>query len=390
MSGEIKVTCPKCHETIIYDIKNNVNITNDMMGEKIRPEALKNLQENRIKCCKCQAIFCKKCNSIPFHEGSTCEEQKLISKNIICRFCHEYPAVSCENLDPCHYICWHQECKENTTNACMHLCKCGHPCCGLVNEQDHFGCPLCNKSLSHCSICQRSCSESPSVIMKCGHPAHKICLEQHYKSLDVKGRIIIPRCNFNFTCQEIPYHDCVKDIAQKWVSLNAKIEEMIKLRMELEDTEHEKKYVCNPNDTSYYNQPLKFAHDYFVFYLCNKCNEPYYAGHKNCRESVKDDSIANKICPRCDINFLNANCSKHGEVGMIIKCMFCCKPALFNCGQYYCEECHKDPSKAQSGPHPTCNGKCQFSPHQPNGKQVVIGYCSICEEEKEKSKLTFS
>lgn len=43
--------------------------------------------------------------------------------------------------------------------------------------------------------------------------------------------------------------------------------------MELEDTKHEKKYVCNPNDTNYFNQPLKFANDYFVFYLCNKCHQ---------------------------------------------------------------------------------------------------------------------
>lgn len=53
MSDEIRITCPKCHETTTYDLKNNSNISIDMMGENIRAEALTNLQENLIKCSKC-------------------------------------------------------------------------------------------------------------------------------------------------------------------------------------------------------------------------------------------------------------------------------------------------------------------------------------------------
>lgn len=95
----------------------------------------------------------------------------------------------------------------------MTLCNCGHSCCGILGETNHFGCAKCNKL--KCSICDQSCTESPSVLLKCGHPVHKKCLISYYNSIEEKGKVVIPKCNHNHSLTEIPYHECVKDIAQK-------------------------------------------------------------------------------------------------------------------------------------------------------------------------------
>ena len=177
-------------------------------------------------------------------------------------------------------FCWHDEYKENLDEICTHVCDCGHACCGVRGEQNYFGCALCNYQI--CAFCKSSCTEKQSVIMKCGHPVHKSCLISKYKSLNTdKDKLVIPRCNFNETCKEIPYHECVKDEAQKWIDYEQKINKLIDIRMKIEDTQNEEDHVKNINGPDYYNQPLKFAQDFFVFYLCEKCHQPYYAGHKN-------------------------------------------------------------------------------------------------------------
>ena len=270
----------------------------------------------------------------------------------------------------------------------MHVCDCQHACCGLKNEKEHFGCSLCSQKVSTCVICEDSCTTSPSVLLRCGHPCHKNCLEKFYEILSEKGRIRIPRCNFNFTCQEIPYHDCVKKYADRWIEISNKIEEMIQMRMKIEDTENEVDHVKNKNDPDYFNKPLQYARDFFVFYICDKCHEPYYAGHKDCQ--LADDNMDNAPhqCLKCNRQFMDKICPKHGETGMVIKCMFCCSPSIWFCfgTTYFCDPCHSA-RKDLHGPYPNCDGHCKFAPHAPNGERKITAYCVLCEQEKENQMI---
>lgn len=384
------VLCPKCKSDFILEPGSVAQITVDLKGEKIRPAALECLRQYRVSCPICQTNFCANCNSIPFHDGFTCDEQKLLDDDIVCRFCQEYPAVGCRDLDACHRVCWRQECRECLPQSCMHVCDCGHACCGLKNEQNHFGCALCSQKVAYCVICHDSCTTSPSVLMKCGHPIHKSCLQMYYNGLDLKGRLHIPRCNFDFTCQCVPYHECVKDVAQKWIDLNMKIEELIAMRMKIEDTENEPDHVKNENDPDYFNQPLKYARDFFVFYLCDKCHEPYYAGHKDCGNDDQNSHNGPHECMRCNRQLLNVICPKHGQNGMIFKCMFCCSPSIWLCYNnttYFCDPCHRRAGSVENGPFPQCDGHCKFAPHVPNGQRTITAYCVLCEQEKENALL---
>lgn len=132
----------------------------------------------------------------------------------------------------------------------------------------------------------------------------------------------------------------------------------------------------------------KYAHEKFVFYFCDVYHHPYYCGHYEC--FLNEDNNVQHKCSRCNRELINVICPKHGDSGMVFKCMFCCKPALFKCfaqETYFCNECHDRHSTVEKGPFPNCDGNCKFAPHQPNGQKTPLGYCVICEEEREKSSL---
>ena len=283
------ISCPNCNERFEHVPGDVAYITKDKNGEKIRPEALQCLKENRVTCFFCKTYFCAKCGRHPFHDGLTCSEQSLVEKGIFCRFCKMYPAVGCENEDIGHRVCCRNKCQKLMKTICTCVCHCGHPCCGLKGEKKHFGCPLCNKNLSVCVICNGSCENAPSVLMKCGHPAHKNCLEDFYKLIDCEGRLSIPRCK----CQSILNHECVKDSVKKWTEISNKIDSLTSIQIELEETSKEPKHVNNSNDKMYYKQPKKYAKDFFVFYLCKNCQTPYFAGHA---DEVIDQE---HLCVKC-------------------------------------------------------------------------------------------
>ena len=59
----------------------------------------------------------------------------------------------------------------------------------------------------------------------------------------------------------------MKKCADRWIELLNKIREMIQMRMKIEDTENEVDHVKNKNDPDYFNKPLQFSRDFFVFYV---------------------------------------------------------------------------------------------------------------------------
>lgn len=311
-----------------------------------------------------------------------------MKENVICRFCTKNPAVGCAELDVCHQVCWLEDCKKELEGACMHVCECGHACCGLRDEKEHFGCCLCHKEIDECVFCSDLCSLSPSIRLKCGHPAHKKCLLFTYKSLSEHGKIEIPRCNYGYgQCREIPYHDCVKDLAQKWIDAANKIEELTLVKMKEESLEDEKDHVNNPGIPQYYKQPLNYARDLFEFYFCDNCHQPFYGGHKNCQGVVNINNNEEFKCLRCQREFLHDKfCKIHGDKNMSFKCFFCCNESLYCCGgtTYYCKRCH---DVGVPNPLPQCDGKCAFSPHPPNGQRTICAICLDCECEKEKNMI---
>jgi E3 ubiquitin-protein ligase MYCBP2 len=73
---------------------------------------------------------------------------------------------------------------------------------------------------------------------------------------------------------------------------------------------------------------------------------------------------------------------------MIFKCFWCCNPALWFCWgtTHFCETCHQRARDAAKGPWPECKGDCQFHPHARNGTKTIVGFCTLCEEERNSGR----
>jgi hypothetical protein len=71
------------------------------------------------------------------------------------------------------------------------------------------------------------------------------------------------------------------DIA-KWKPIIDEIEAITVRVVADEDLAHDP-HVCNPEDQLYFMKPLVFARDNCVFFMCAKCNSPFYGGHRDCQ-----------------------------------------------------------------------------------------------------------
>lgn len=384
ITGSRPVECPKCGIVFLLDQGQETHTTKDMKGENLSEEALDCIRKNRCRCVKCGTIFCANCKFWPYHDSYTCEEQQLVNDEIICRFCGE-PVIGGRKMKISRRVCHRSECKRTLEKACEHVCECGHPCAGLKGETEHFGCPDCQYEPP--CICNEDITKLPSIRLQCGHGMHLECAQTLLAGGSDKGKIVFPKCTKN-NCQEIPVHPALPE-SRKWVDLKAQLEPLIKQQAENEHLDREKNHVNNPNDRDFYKKPLEYARSIFQFYMCSSCNKPYYGGHAECgdEESPKD---AEYLCSRCQRKTGSDICSKHGEAGMVFKCMFCCNPTVFKCWgdtAYFCSECHKRPQTVvEQKEYPKCDGTCPFAPHPPNGQRIRFGYCASCEAEKEHDK----
>jgi E3 ubiquitin-protein ligase MYCBP2 len=183
----------------------------------------------------------------------------------------------------------------------------------------------------------------------------------------------------------LPEHPILQEQFVRWSGIRNQIEALMGEVIIDEALDKEPDHVLNPA-SEYYRNPTSFARDRLAFYMCSRCKSPYYGGHERCGEpealQQPDDAYLCKPCSaRC---FCKQTCAKHGETGMIFKCFWCCRPAVWFCWgtTHFCEPCHNIWQRAQKGPWPECDGKCQFHPHAPNGTKERFGYCTICEAEK--------
>ena len=381
LSGKETTTCPSCGLEFFYEPGFRADLTTDSAGNKIRPEALECLRLNRCTCCRCQKNFCVSCKSLPFHDGYTCAENQLIADGIVCRFCGK-PVLNGVNIQPAMRICNDPLCRQYMKQCCTHVLECGHPCCGLRNEKKHLPCAECDYN-ALCCYCGDPLSTKPSIEFKCGHFSHVECVEGHLKTCSLQKKIVLPKCAYP-GCNEFPSHPLIDARITPYVEIARKIDVMIRHHMEIEKTADDP-HVKNPDDADYYQQPLKYARTTFLFFMCDKCHEPYYGGHKECglEEAPEGQQY---ICNKCGKIGLE-QCPKHGMEGMIYKCFFCCNIAVWFCWgtTHFCDACHNRHVQAMKGPWPKCNGKCQFAPHPPNGQKQKFGMCAICQSEKNKA-----
>ncbi len=290
--------------------------------------------------------------------------------------------------------CLNEKCRELNIIKCRKKLHCGHTCLGVENE---IICPPCldNKCKQYgglfnqtkktcCQICREKLSSSPIVILSCNHYVHYFCILKQLKNGEnLYGKKLnfdfmkCPVCDSIFECNSIPE---IQKKIDKYKEIYIKVRKMISLRLKYEKIDS----TQNP-------------FDFFIFFLCYKCHNPYYAGLNNNKNininRINDDSnvSGNKEDCLCGKHsFINnakgqTICTKHEDIFIEYKCKYCCKIASrFWSQTHFCEECY---SKKNYFNNNYCEIKecdidtCPFNGfHAPNGVEYCLG-CFICRLE---------
>ena len=87
-----------------------------------------------------------------------------------------------------------------------------------------------------------------------------------------------------------------------------------------------------------------------TFYMCQRCENPYFGGMIDCRQALRDEMSINKEDLRCqpctseELGIGQKECNKpgHGKGFIDYKCRFCCNIATYICfnGTHMCHSCH--------------------------------------------------
>lgn len=359
--------CPCCSFTFESFLSNDVG-DDDPLKDKVR-------------CVACEATFCRRCQVSPFHEGKPCRDGGTGKFAPKCRYCGNAAA----SQDP--QVCDSKECEAKGRLTCSTSKQCGHLCHGTTGEHVCVTCLEDGCSDKHeihsaddfCVICYTDAlRDAPCLELECGHIFHFHCLQSK-----LEKRWPTARINFNFfTCPL-----CSRDVAHHLLSKF--IEPVKKLRDSLESRYIERLKIeglwdvaaLTDQSSIYFQRPLQFAKDKFNYYLCSKCNRPYFGGLRECQDIDREEpDRADLICGGCSAG--SAVCAKHGNQFMEWKCKYCCNTAVWYCWgtTHFCELCHSPPRKSV---REECPGEelCPLrGQHQPNGAEFAIG-CAMCRAE---------
>jgi len=292
----------------------------------------------------------------------------------------------------------------------------------------------------YCLFCTELLFKFPVVKLDCNHFFHHKCLNELFQSNKIeKGDEIsfgFLRCPLCLKQIELSNHGDLNCKVEYYKCLIKKIEEIIYLRIEKDDLLNHKEILNE--DSKYFIQPVKFGWEKFSFFLCYKCEEPYYGGLKFCglnnndeenKEEIKEkkeEEVGNnlissivsnenddlnqniieeirskKVCLNCiDSNLVQGklDCNLHGRESILFKCRFCCSESSHFCWgtTHFCEECHLKNLKGElktdvkySELSKCVPNKCFLKGnHASNGLEYAYG-CEVClsiENQSEKEK----
>eukprot|EP00250_Pteridium_aquilinum_P018154 c23969_g8_i1 orf=150-2060(+) len=404
----------------------------DDHGKPLSRAALFDKYNNYYRCPLCKEGFCGLCMRVPYHLGYTCQEYVEFEKAKRCIYC-ETPirrSDACENqassitirqLQRCvdkegvdaswcvekrdllsvwdlvSSVCDAKECKKQLQQACTRKLECGHRCGGIKSERACLPCledgcrekALLPKGHSMpsaddwCTICMvEPLRSAPSIQLKCGHIYHFDCAKKKLKE-GFPG----PEITFGFLrcpqCSDIMDHASLESILHKPLELLSLVKEKALKRLKMEKP----KKSMKPEELEAY------ALNKYQYYLCCKCQNPYYGGNRDCRADAgpEGDGARNPhnplelVCGGCSAAVdADMTCQKgHGNKYIEHKCKYCCSMATFFCfGQtHFCTNCHLTRPDGNPDFIPqACKGpqSCPLKvAHAPNGEECCLG-CSMC------------
>eukprot|EP00474_Spongospora_subterranea_P000655 CRZ01113.1 hypothetical protein [Spongospora subterranea] len=387
------IRCPSC-KAIFEKQKGDVlkaeqDSVKTVDGSEMSSEALRLRAHHRYKC-KCECEWCDLCDAVPYHNGLNCSEFKIFSTSKQCRFCSiqlkpSNSASSSSSSRALLDVCSSEECQSKSAQSCRKTLKCRHSCTGIFNERKCLPCLRCpdaqNQIIANdfCNICWvESLSSAPCIKLGCGHIFHRSCVALKLEKRWPGSRICFGYMTCPLCKQEI-VHPSVRSNMLNGIKLRKQLTSLAMQRLKLDGLTNA--VEVSESGQKYYKQPEQYALDRFAFYLCFKCQKPYFGGRRQCGNLAGMDeekfNAAELVCGGCSGNAVN--CPTHGTDFIEYKCHFCCKVAVWFCWgtTHFCDPCHRFSKGARivKCPGPTV---CPLGiDHPPNGREFSLG-CAIC------------
>ncbi len=93
-------------------------------------------------------------------------------------------------------------------------------------------------------------------------------------------------------------HPGVVECSKNFLALRALIQGKAMERLKYECRERDPQII--KADSPYYNNPPAFAMHQYLFFMCYKCQKPYFAGGYACQEASAGFDPKDLICGRYD------------------------------------------------------------------------------------------
>lgn len=290
----------------------------------------------------------------------------------------------------------HQQSWVEFFQTCRRPLPCGHPCGGIANENSCAPClvegckPHPHYGDGCCPVCAEPWASNAVIQLACGHIFHHICINQM-----LQNRWHGSRITFGFMtcplCKSSISHPDLYEIMSQLIQLYDQIKSKALTRLQ-HDGLFNSSDVTDPSG-KYFQDPTGFAMDRYAYYMCSKCQQPYFGGEGRCQESVEEVDPSDLVCPQCADPTKNKICSIHGAEYLLYKCRYCCSPALYHCfgTTHFCDPCHRNYTTVHGKPASSLP-KCPAGPcgkqltgtvcplgvdHPPTGEEFVIG-CAMC------------
>jgi RCR-type E3 ubiquitin transferase len=283
-----------------------------------------------------------------------------------CRFCAtvllpsttaKAAPIGCASLDG--KVCSSAECSQLRDIACTRTHPCGHPCGGARGEEICLPClqcgpeaavsmlpegavkPLVSSGEEFCAYCMYPISSEPAILLSCGHVHHLRCLRKM-----LSGRWSGSRIDFGFrgcpSCRAPIVHPYLGPELEPIDAIYADVKRKALLRLEYEGLEGADELQ---EGGEFVGNPAGYALTKFAYYLCYKCNRPYFGGGVQCEVPGQAFDPSELVCGSCSHPGEVVTCNKHGDDFLEYKCRYCCSVAVWFCfgTTHFCNTCHTRP-----------------------------------------------
>lgn len=253
-------------------------------------------------------------------------------------------------------------------------------------------------NIGNCIYCLENLIKFPLIELDCGHLFHHKCISSLFSSNKVnKGDNIslnFIKCCICFNKLSLSNHQDLQSFVNYYNELENSISNIIYEKID-QDEISSMNEIKDPLN-KYFNLPFEWCKNKMEFYLCFKCEEPFYGGLKDCNENnIENDTNSkdksNVVCINCiDSNIVQGKlcCELHGRSRIVFKCKFCCSEASHFCfgTTHFCEDCHLKQlngellTSKKIKDLPVCDPNTCFlkGNHPINGIEYSLG-CELCD-----------